>query len=158
MLPSQTVPLTSAGNTKPRLATVSNKRKAALPSAANAAVKKSRRATIEEVEDDEAQVNNTTHLSTAIAASRVQPLEKSDSVSSLSSAVRALFVPLLTCSYPFIQMDGKKNFVYLFYEPVPTDHDGSSDPGTKYYKCWHGSRKTFKLTAGMKYSLKSALP
>ena len=35
-------------------------------------------------------------------------------------------------------MDGKRNYIYLFYERVATDSDRSSLPDTKYYKCWHG--------------------
>ena len=51
-------------------------------------------------------------------------------------------------------MDKKKNLIYLFYEPVNVDSDGTSIPGNKYYKCFHGSRKTLKLTPGMKHNLK----
>lgn len=52
-------------------------------------------------------------------------------------------------------MEGKKNFIYLFYEHVVADSDGSSLPDAKYYKCWHGSRRTFELTKTMWYSLTS---
>ena len=52
-------------------------------------------------------------------------------------------------------MDGKRNYIYLFYERVAADSDGSSLPDAKYYKCWHGPRKTFKLTKAMRYSLTS---
>lgn len=42
----------------------------------------------------------------------------------------------------------------MFFEPVKVDDGGKSDPD-EYYKCWHGSRKTFKLTKAMRYSLTS---
>ncbi len=52
-------------------------------------------------------------------------------------------------------MAGKKNYIYAFYEPVKVDDNGRSEPDAQYYKCWHGSRKTFKLTKAMRYSLTS---
>ncbi|KAF4617983.1 hypothetical protein D9613_012957 [Agrocybe pediades] len=69
------------------------------------------------------------------AASAPPPIKKKDSFSSL--------------------MDRKKNFVYLFYEPVTTDADGSVVPNAKYYKCFHGARATFKVTKGMRHSTKN---
>ena len=52
-------------------------------------------------------------------------------------------------------MAGKKNYIYAFFEPVKVDDNGRSEPDAQYYKCWHGSRKTFKLTKAMRYSLTS---
>ncbi|KAF5366386.1 hypothetical protein D9758_009749 [Tetrapyrgos nigripes] len=43
--------------------------------------------------------------------------------------------------------------IYLFYEEVPTDADGTTEPGTKYYKCWHGNRKVYKITKAMRGNL-----
>jgi hypothetical protein len=53
-------------------------------------------------------------------------------------------------------MNGKKNYVYLFYEQVGADDNGNSQPGFKYYKCFHGQRKTYSLSPNMKHNLKSA--
>jgi hypothetical protein len=54
-------------------------------------------------------------------------------------------------------MGNKKNYIYLFFEPVAADHNGVSTPDTKYYKCWHGARQIFKVSKAMKYSVKSTL-
>ncbi|CAA7268096.1 unnamed protein product [Cyclocybe aegerita] len=52
------------------------------------------------------------------------------------------------------KMAGKtSNPIYLFYKKVTTDADGTTGDGTKYFKCYHGTRKTVKITKGMKGSL-----
>lgn len=49
-------------------------------------------------------------------------------------------------------MDCKKNFIYLFYENV--DIEKPTEPGAKYYRCFHSVHKIFKVTRGMKYNVK----
>ncbi|CAA7267605.1 unnamed protein product [Cyclocybe aegerita] len=52
------------------------------------------------------------------------------------------------------KMAGKtSNPIYRFYKKVTTDADGMTSDGTKYFKCYHGTRKTVKITKGMKGSL-----
>lgn len=52
-------------------------------------------------------------------------------------------------------MGNKRNFIYLFYELRTHDDHDKSEPQTKYYKCWHGARKTFKISKSMKHSVTS---
>lgn len=52
-------------------------------------------------------------------------------------------------------MEKKKNYVYLFFELKEHDDHGISEPDSKYYKCWHGARQTFKISKTMKASVKS---
>ncbi|KAF8144480.1 hypothetical protein K438DRAFT_1782764 [Mycena galopus ATCC 62051] len=43
-----------------------------------------------------------------------------------------------------------QNLIYLFYETVPKNENGSiGDPGDKHYKCHHGNRKIITITKGM---------
>jgi hypothetical protein len=52
-------------------------------------------------------------------------------------------------------MNGKRNYIYLFYERVDADDKGNSQAGYKYYKCFHGQRKTYAITPNMKHNIKS---
>lgn len=101
MLPSLTIPLTSAGNTKRRLASTANKRKATATSAGTA-TKKPRHVTIEEVEDNEGQANNTSDsIPMREAPPQAQSLGKSDSTASVSSAVCFSFLSLIFPAHVF---------------------------------------------------------
>jgi hypothetical protein len=49
---------------------------------------------------------------------------------------------------------GKRNPIYLFYEPVAVNEKGEvGEEGDKHYKCYHGNRKTFTISKAMNYSL-----
>jgi len=52
-------------------------------------------------------------------------------------------------------MRGKKNYIYLFFEQVSADNQGQSLPKYKYFKCFHGWRKTYTISLNMKHSIKS---
>ncbi len=52
-------------------------------------------------------------------------------------------------------MNGKWNYIYLFYERVDADDKGNSQAGYKYYKCFHGQRKTYTISPNMKHNIKS---
>ncbi|KAJ3517257.1 hypothetical protein NLJ89_g623 [Agrocybe chaxingu] len=61
--------------------------------------------------------------------------------------------PQPTVKWPSKMAGKTSNPIYLFYEKVTTDADGTTSDGTKYFKCYHGTRKTVKITKGMKGSL-----
>jgi hypothetical protein len=156
-LPSKTIPLTAAGNTGKRvLKPKSTKRKA--KSALKEPSKKLRVAT--QATDD---LNNTTTLTptTTEADAASTSLAKDSSPELVASHVRQ---PYLDCLHHFCvhcfsiqvsQMKGKKNYIYLFYECVTTNDKGESRPGDKYYRCFHGQRKTYTVSPTMKHSTKS---
>jgi hypothetical protein len=48
---------------------------------------------------------------------------------------------------------GRRNPIYLFFEDVAGNPDGSSEEGVKYWKCWLGNRKVLKVTRAMNYSI-----
>lgn len=47
--------------------------------------------------------------------------------------------------------------IYLFYELVDQDADGSQLEGARYYKCYLGNRTIIMITAGSNYNTKSSL-
>ncbi|KAJ3533021.1 hypothetical protein NMY22_g7505 [Coprinellus aureogranulatus] len=44
--------------------------------------------------------------------------------------------------------------IYLFFEEVATDSSGNKTEGTRYYKCYHGQRRTLAITKKMKSNTK----
>ncbi|KAF5319077.1 hypothetical protein D9758_018663 [Tetrapyrgos nigripes] len=46
-----------------------------------------------------------------------------------------------------------QNPIYLFFEEVHSDVDGSKEEGVKYFKCWHGSQRVLKITKKMRGNL-----
>ncbi|KAF5324671.1 hypothetical protein D9611_004416 [Ephemerocybe angulata] len=47
-----------------------------------------------------------------------------------------------------------QNPIYLFFKTVSQDSNGKSEPGSKYYECYHGNRRIFKITPKMKHNTK----
>ncbi|KAF7333142.1 Transposase-like protein [Mycena venus] len=45
-----------------------------------------------------------------------------------------------------------RNPIYHFYEKLTTNADSEEEEGTVYWKCWHGNRKTFKITEAMHHN------
>lgn len=52
-------------------------------------------------------------------------------------------------------MQGKKNYIYLFFKQVSADDQDQSLPKYKYFKCFHGQQKTYTISPNMKHSIKS---
>ncbi|KAJ7807655.1 hypothetical protein B0H14DRAFT_3763952 [Mycena olivaceomarginata] len=46
----------------------------------------------------------------------------------------------------------KRNAIYHFFEQVDEHRDGSVEEGARYYKCYLGSRRVFKITRKMNYN------
>ncbi|KAF4620482.1 hypothetical protein D9613_001145 [Agrocybe pediades] len=106
-----------------------------------------------EFEDDEVVMTNEELAS--VLPSKTVPLTAAAPQTSSANTVASAPPPIKKNDSFSSLMDGKKNFVYLFYEPVTTDADGSVVPNAKYYKCFHGARATFKVTKGMRHSTKN---
>ncbi|KAF8170047.1 hypothetical protein K438DRAFT_1773969 [Mycena galopus ATCC 62051] len=54
----------------------------------------------------------------------------------------------------YLEYCAVQNPIYLFYETVPKNENGSiGDPGDKHYKCHHGNRKIITITKGMRYNV-----
>jgi hypothetical protein len=47
----------------------------------------------------------------------------------------------------------RSNPIYLFYQDVEADTDGSKEEGATYFKCYLGNRKIQKITKKMNGSL-----
>ncbi|KAM6493884.1 hypothetical protein JOM56_010245 [Amanita muscaria] len=127
VLPSKTVPLTATGSTARRTAT--QKRKAKTSTRTGPSPPKRAR------HDD--LVNKDVAKATASMKSTSLAKEDSNTFTTL--------------------MNGKKNYIYLFYERVAADNDGHSQTDFKYYKCFHGQRKTYTLSPNMKHNLKNMI-
>ncbi|KAF8065125.1 hypothetical protein FPV67DRAFT_1418769, partial [Lyophyllum atratum] len=127
MLPSKTVPV--AANPKKPTTRKSSKKFNTNPTAPRA--KKSRTAMVEEIEDEDSPRN--------IAVRQPQFGGDRDPQPAKSG----------------IRKPGqeKRNPIYLFYEQVTRDAHGKSESGSKYYKCYHGNRKTLVITKAMKGNL-----
>ncbi|SJL11777.1 uncharacterized protein ARMOST_15186 [Armillaria ostoyae] len=60
----------------------------------------------------------------------------------------------VSTSKPTTGKHKKQNPIYLFYESVDVDANGSSgSPGDRHYKCYHGNRKVLTITKAMWSSL-----
>ncbi|KAF8154307.1 hypothetical protein B0H34DRAFT_818876 [Crassisporium funariophilum] len=130
MLPSKTVP--AAANSKKPTTQKSSKKSNAKPTAPP--TKKACTATVEEIKDEDSPCN--------IAAR--QPRSGGDGEAP---------APQPATSGTRKPAQEKRNPIYLFYEQVTQDGHGKSKPGSKYYKCYHGNRKTLVITKAMKGNL-----
>ncbi|KIL54477.1 hypothetical protein M378DRAFT_92476 [Amanita muscaria Koide BX008] len=66
-------------------------------------------------------------------------------------------VPLPSVEVTNEELNGKRNFIYLFYERVSVDEKCNTQPGYKYYKCFHGQRKTYSVSPNMKHNIKNMI-
>lgn len=163
VLPSKTIPLTSAGSTARRTAKSKAKKRKATNSlqAESSTLKKARHAgsvkdmlLVDEdntplVEGDMLPVDEKmVSEKTADVPTREDSFTFTSLVSNNKFSIFLLFNNVL-------KMDGKKNFIYLFYERVAADDGGVSQSNYKYYKCFHGQRKTYSVSPNMKHNLKS---
>ena len=118
--------------------------------------KKSRKVTVEEVEDDDGHRNILAHDRASspgpptITETAVRNTQERKKVSVLMASPA-----LLSMSAP--QKPGGArcvNPIYLFYELVPQNASGSAgDPGDKHYRCCHGNQKILTVTKAMKSNL-----
>ncbi|KAJ6600058.1 hypothetical protein B0H10DRAFT_2441191 [Mycena sp. CBHHK59/15] len=121
--------------------TSARKRKQTADSASAPATKKpNRRATVEEVEDEDAPPIRLTSNSAGASATKranqatVEEVDDEDE-----------HKPLVT-----------KNPIYLFYEVVPKNSVGyNSAPGDKHYKCYHGNRQIITISKASRSNLSS---
>ena len=49
-----------------------------------------------------------------------------------------------------------RNAIYYFFEKVDENADGSAEEGARYYKCYLGNRKIFKIGRKMNYNTNGA--
>ncbi|KAJ3508846.1 hypothetical protein NMY22_g16486 [Coprinellus aureogranulatus] len=84
-------------------------------------------------------------------ASRPQeprPLQASTSTASVSSQ------PADTSATDGSGTGRRRSPIFLFFEEVETDSSGQKTEGTRYYKCYHGQRRTLSITKKMKSNTK----
>jgi len=91
------------------------------------------------------------------------PATVSASTETQNAKVRSVFITYFFFSLIILYQSNKKfekrNPIYLFYESVTTNAEGTvGQPGDKHYKCYHGNRKILTITRAMKSSLNGNIP
>ena len=63
-------------------------------------------------------------------------------------------IPQTIFLFSHLRQRGPTNPIYLFYEEVSINANNvRGNPGDKFYKCYHGQRKTLTITKAMRSSL-----
>jgi hypothetical protein len=157
MLPSKTAPSTTRTKSTTRSQQQTNSTSASSKARSFIhASKKSRKATVEDVEDADSPRN----VSARNRAASPDPPAASETTTSNTEQRKKVSVlmasPTLLTTCTSQKPGGVKcsNPIYLFYELVPQNSSGQpGDPGDKHYRCCHGNRKILTVTKLMKSNL-----
>jgi hypothetical protein len=120
------------------------------------AKKKSRKATVEEVEDEDSPRN----VSARNRAASADPPTATETMTSNTEqrkkvcTLEPYFTLLTTCGFQKSAGVKRSNPIYLFYEVVLQNASGQpGGPGDKHYRCCHGNHKILTVTKLMKSNL-----